>query len=285
MARLEVWKEGRLVEEIALSEAGEYMAGRLDGSAIQTDHISCSRRHALFTMRPDGTVSVMDLGSAQGTAVDGVELRPHVELVLTDLSKITFGTSTRSYLLRTARGPGPAGGAGSGIGGSACAPLGRVASADEKRARLWGGKKRAAGGVSLAAQASAAQSASSWAGAAGALEGDAERQERFLAMMGAKRHRTGGHGGGSGDGGGDADGDDAGGGNGGDGDGGANAARGGGAPLAGAEASSVASSVAASQERLFDSLEGQYHRSLQQMGGGGRFYRGRGGGGSTRGLG
>ena len=76
MARLEVWKEGKLVEEIALSEAGEYMAGRLDGSAIQTDHISCSRRHALFTVRPDGTVSVMDLGSAQGTAVDGVELRP-----------------------------------------------------------------------------------------------------------------------------------------------------------------------------------------------------------------
>ena len=46
---LEVWKEGTLVEELDLSKPGEYIAGRLEGSDIQTDHISCSRRHAVPT--------------------------------------------------------------------------------------------------------------------------------------------------------------------------------------------------------------------------------------------
>ena len=66
---LEVWKEGKLLAVIDLSQPGSYLAGRHEGSSIVTEHKSCSRRHAeIFTHRPsysDKGVTIMDLGSAQ----------------------------------------------------------------------------------------------------------------------------------------------------------------------------------------------------------------------------
>lgn len=174
MATLEVWKEGTLLQELDLSQPREYSVGRLDGSDIQTDHISCSRRHALLTVKPDGRVLVRDLRSAQGTAVAGRALEPEQDCALAERSKLTFGTSTRSYLLRLP--PGPA--------SSSAAP--RALSVQEKKALLWGGKKRPAGGVSRAHQRTAETSSETWSGAAAAL-GDSDRQDKFLALMGAEK--------------------------------------------------------------------------------------------------
>ena len=108
-------------------------------------------------------------------------VRPHptaqVPHRLFDLAKITFGTSTRSYLLKADGLP-------------AAPPPSRPAAAStaqEKRKLLWGGKRAAAGGASLAQQHASAASVSGWTSAASAL-GDSDRQSKFLALLGAKKH-------------------------------------------------------------------------------------------------
>ena len=177
MAKLEVWKEGTLIEEIDLSSPRSYVMGRSDAADIITDHISCSRRHAELVVEPSGGVSITDLNSSQGTFVGNREIPPGQRTPLADTSKITLGVSTRVYLLKLDR---PA------VGSVAAPP---VLSAQEKRKLLWGNKKGASG-VSLTHQRTAEANATGWsAQAAGALAGDSERQDKFLSMMGAKRHK------------------------------------------------------------------------------------------------
>jgi pSer/pThr/pTyr-binding forkhead associated (FHA) protein len=50
-----------------------------------------SRKHAEVTARPDGTVTITDLDSPNGTSVDGVDLKPHVAVELTDGQRISLG--------------------------------------------------------------------------------------------------------------------------------------------------------------------------------------------------
>ena len=175
---LEVWKEGSLVEHFDLSEPRSYVVGRSEAADIITDHISCSRRHAEVLVESSGVVSITDLNSSQGTFADNVELRPGEKTLLRDTSKVTFGASTRVYLLKLERPQALAAGV----------PPSQL-SAQEKRKLLWG-NKRGASGVSLTHQRTAEANSSSWsAQAAGALVGDGERQDKFLSMMGAKRHK------------------------------------------------------------------------------------------------
>lgn len=177
--KLEVWKEGSLVEEFDLSVPRSYIAGRADTADIRMDHISCSRRHAEIQVDASGLVSISDLNSAQGTWADNMELRPGEKCTLRDMSKLTFGSSTRVYLLKiTMEEAGPQVGV---------APTSQM-SAQEKRKLLWGGK-RAASGVSLSHQRTAEANSVGWATGAAALAGDSERHEKFLSMMGAKRHK------------------------------------------------------------------------------------------------
>ena len=178
---LEVWKEGRLVEELDLTACRRYAVGRTEGSDVWTEHESCSRSHAEFRVEAGG-VFLVDLDSAAGTCVGAAQLPPHEPRRLHDLAKVTFGTSTRSYLLKLDGEIAPPAAAGRlGKGGGAPAGGGKGAAAaiaGEKRKLLWGNKRALAqggaqGGVSLAQQRAPEAGASGWASAASAL-GDSD---------------------------------------------------------------------------------------------------------------
>ena len=51
---LEVWKEGRLLEELDLTACRRYTVGRTEGSDVWTEHESCSRTHAEFRVEAGG---------------------------------------------------------------------------------------------------------------------------------------------------------------------------------------------------------------------------------------
>ena len=186
---LEVWKEGRLLEELDLTACRRYTVGRTEGSDVWTEHESCSRRHAEFRVEAGG-VFLVDLDSAAGTCVGAARLTPHEPRRLHDLArvtsptaslarsaasnptltltKVTFGTSTRSYLLKLDGEIEPP---AVGKGGGAPARSGKGAAAaavGEKRKLLWGNKRALAqgvaqGGVSLAQQRATEAGVSGWA--------------------------------------------------------------------------------------------------------------------------
>ncbi len=56
---------------------GRLLVGRAPDSDIALDDEGVSRRHALFVCTPDGKVSVEDLGSTNGTSVDGTRIEVH----------------------------------------------------------------------------------------------------------------------------------------------------------------------------------------------------------------
>jgi hypothetical protein len=64
-----------------------------------------SRRHAVVTRRPDGAVVVRDLGSANGTAVNGRELKPQEEVALKPGDALGIGAWTRLTLVATEATP------------------------------------------------------------------------------------------------------------------------------------------------------------------------------------
>jgi hypothetical protein len=210
---LEVWKEGRLVEELDLTACRRYTVGRREGSDVWTEHESCSRIHAEFRVEAGG-IFLVDLDSAAGTCVGAARLPPHEPRRLHDLAKVTFGTSTRSYLLKLDGEIAPPAVAGRlGKGGGAPAGGGKgaaAAAAGEKRKLLWGNKRALAqggtqGGVSLAQQRAPEAGVSGWASAASAL-GDSDRQAKFMSLLGANKHGgSGGSGSGGGSGGGSGD--------------------------------------------------------------------------------
>ena len=162
---LTVWKDGARLDTVVL-QPDTHSVGRSEGAAIVVEHPSCSRQHATISVTAGLQVSITDLGSAQGTFVDNVELEPHKPRILRDCAKLVFGVSSRSFLLHVpAAVDGP--------------PRSSGLSVNEKRKLLWGGKRAAAAGSA---------NSSSYSRAAGAL-GDSERADRFLALTGAKRHR------------------------------------------------------------------------------------------------
>ena len=71
---------------------GEVLAGRSAECAIFLNDRLCSRRHALFSRAPDGSVRVRDLGSSNGTYVNGVRIQAEHRLAPSDW--ITLGNET-----------------------------------------------------------------------------------------------------------------------------------------------------------------------------------------------
>ena len=71
-------------------EGKDYVVGRSITAAIQLDDDGVSRKHAEIRRTPDG-VSVVDLGSTNGTWVNGRKIK---ELTLSDGDKIRIGTTT-----------------------------------------------------------------------------------------------------------------------------------------------------------------------------------------------
>ena len=61
-----------------------------------------SHRHALLNRTPDGGIVVRDVGSSNGTRLNGVEVEPLTDTVLKDGDVITIGHWTRLAIRRVA---------------------------------------------------------------------------------------------------------------------------------------------------------------------------------------
>lgn len=72
--------------------------GREEGDILTKDP-ECSRRHCRVDIHTDGSVWLMDLGSTNGTFVDGVQIFGNIQL--TDRQEFTCGRSTFMLLVRT----------------------------------------------------------------------------------------------------------------------------------------------------------------------------------------
>ncbi|RHY04823.1 hypothetical protein DYB38_003025 [Aphanomyces astaci] len=100
---LEVWKDGVVAEKLPIGQQACYVLGRnADVCDFELAHPSISRQHAAIVHTKAGTLEVMDLESAQGTTVDGVELSGPNEFrkAVDNGSEIVFGASSRRYIVR-----------------------------------------------------------------------------------------------------------------------------------------------------------------------------------------
>ena len=87
--------DGRVVQELMLSP-GVTTIGRLPGSALVLSHPSVSRRHAEISLQADGLV-LTDLGSSEGTFVEGRRAAPHQPIILTGGLAFRIGPFTLTY--------------------------------------------------------------------------------------------------------------------------------------------------------------------------------------------
>jgi WD40 repeat protein/pSer/pThr/pTyr-binding forkhead associated (FHA) protein len=99
-AQLKVVRAGRVLERVVVGARSHYVFGRQETVVdIALLHESISRRHAIIGHR-GGRLCVADLGSANGTFVDGARIKATAPpTVLREGSSITFGESTRSYVV------------------------------------------------------------------------------------------------------------------------------------------------------------------------------------------
>ncbi|MEY4551409.1 MAG: hypothetical protein RL685_7604 [Pseudomonadota bacterium] len=79
-------------QSFELSAGGALLAGRATESQIPLGDRLCSRKHALFVRTEEGAASVRDLGSMNGTYVNGVRLQAQHQLSRGDW--ITLGNET-----------------------------------------------------------------------------------------------------------------------------------------------------------------------------------------------
>lgn len=98
----EVIKDGTIIEEIDLSKKPFYLIGKYgDLCDIVAQHPSVSRKHAVVQFKEKGEgVFIFDLGSAHGTKVNKVRVRPRTYYKLAPNNVIKFAESTRLYILR-----------------------------------------------------------------------------------------------------------------------------------------------------------------------------------------
>lgn len=83
---------------------GELEVGRERAAAIRLDDRTISRRHAQVRVR-DGAVTVVDLGSQNGTAVNGMKVK--AETPLKDGDEVRFGQVLLTYLEERPAAPAP----------------------------------------------------------------------------------------------------------------------------------------------------------------------------------
>lgn len=88
---------GPRASTVAVLQSAQTLIGREEGDIVTQDP-ECSRRHARLDIRSDGTVWLVDLGSTNGTFIDGVQVFSAVEL--TDRQEFTCGRSSFMMLIR-----------------------------------------------------------------------------------------------------------------------------------------------------------------------------------------
>ncbi|POM67233.1 LOW QUALITY PROTEIN: Hypothetical protein PHPALM_16802 [Phytophthora palmivora] len=100
-ASLQVEKGGECIEEISVGSRSCYVVGRSeDLSDVWLQHPSISRQHAVVAHNKQEQICLMDLGSAQGTFVNGQEIKPNEPQTLQIGDSIKFGASTRTYVFQ-----------------------------------------------------------------------------------------------------------------------------------------------------------------------------------------
>jgi len=88
---------GPEASRVKLLESSRTTIGREEGDVITKDP-ETSRRHAALDIHTDGTVWLTDLGSTNGTFVDGIQIFGMIQLV--DRQEFTCGKSTFMLLIR-----------------------------------------------------------------------------------------------------------------------------------------------------------------------------------------
>jgi len=86
--------------EVALSKESSLIGRRSVARAIEPDipldqDAAVSHRHALLLLQPDQTLMLRDIGSSNGTALNGVDVQPMTDTPLKDGDQITLGHFTR----------------------------------------------------------------------------------------------------------------------------------------------------------------------------------------------
>ncbi len=91
---------------VSLPDAGEtphdlteaqITVGRISENTIQIEDASVSSRHAQLTMDDGGDYILRDLGSTNGTELNGKELEPETDHKLQDGDKVRFGKIDTKY--------------------------------------------------------------------------------------------------------------------------------------------------------------------------------------------
>ncbi|MGB9751806.1 MAG: FHA domain-containing protein [Roseiflexus castenholzii] len=94
-ARLVIRRDGVIERRMVLGEV-VITVGRALSNDLVLSYEGVSRRHAEFHPCPEG-VMVVDVGSANGTFVDGRRLAPHVPHLLRDSMFCSIGPYTITY--------------------------------------------------------------------------------------------------------------------------------------------------------------------------------------------
>ena len=137
--RLDVYDGDALVETIRLTEGSHCLGRDTDACDVALEHASCSRRHARLAVDARGGVLLEDLGSAQGTFLDGAStpLAALERVRLKEGASVTFAALPRyvsSCSAPVLRAPAPT--------APAPAPAPAPLDADAKRKKLWGAPKK-----------------------------------------------------------------------------------------------------------------------------------------------
>eukprot|EP01119_Soliformovum_irregulare_P003531 TRINITY_DN1417_c0_g1_i1.p1 TRINITY_DN1417_c0_g1~~TRINITY_DN1417_c0_g1_i1.p1 ORF type:complete len:333 (-),score=78.40 TRINITY_DN1417_c0_g1_i1:183-1181(-) len=101
--KLEMTKNGVVMETIELESDATYSCGRTEDADIRLDHASCSKNHAKISFVSQGRPSVMDLNSTNGTFLNGTEMTPAEWYKLSDGDTVKFGCSTRDFKVKEVR--------------------------------------------------------------------------------------------------------------------------------------------------------------------------------------
>jgi pSer/pThr/pTyr-binding forkhead associated (FHA) protein len=71
--------------------------GRISENTLQIEDVSVSSRHAQLTLDASGDYILRDLGSTNGTELNGKEIEPETDHKLQDGDKVRFGKIDASY--------------------------------------------------------------------------------------------------------------------------------------------------------------------------------------------
>ncbi|XP_047330576.1 protein phosphatase 1 regulatory inhibitor subunit PPP1R8 homolog [Impatiens glandulifera] len=97
---LEVLKDGEVLDRINLDRRRQLFGRQFHACDYVLDHQSVSRQHAAVIPHKNGSVFVIDLGSAHGTFVANERLTKDSPVELEVGQSLRFAASTRTYVLR-----------------------------------------------------------------------------------------------------------------------------------------------------------------------------------------